>query len=97
MMRAKVIIISLFTFLAITCFNPIYSQDGSKSNRKAEKEVVKQRKAKGKEARKNDKATLKNHYKAQGKKTSKRMKKNQKRTIKQKKNKRPPFWESWFN
>lgn len=96
-MRAKVVIIYLFTFLAITCVNTLYSQDGSKSNRRAEKEVVKQRKAKGKEARKNDKATMKKHYKAQGKKTSKRMKKNQKRTIKQKKNKRPPFWESWFN
>jgi hypothetical protein len=62
-----------------------------------QKEVAKQRKEKGKAARKEDKAMLKNHYKAQGKETSKRMKKNHKRTIKQKKNKRPPFWKKWFS
>lgn len=95
-MRAKLIILCLFTFLCSTYNNPLYSQDGSKSNKRAEKELVKQRKAKGKEARKADKATMKNHYKAQGKATSKRMKRNQKNTIKKKKNKRPPFWKSWF-
>lgn len=95
-MRTKLIILCLLTFLCSTYNNPLYSQGGSKSNKRAEKELVKQRKTKGKEARKSDKATLKNHYKSQGKATSKRMKKNQKKTIKMKKNKRPPFWKSWF-
>lgn len=82
------------------CFSStsyVYAQGGSKSNRKAEKELVKQRKAKGKEARKSDKKVMKNHYKSQGKKTEKRMKKNQRKTIKMKKNRRPPFWKSWFS
>ena len=96
-MRTKVIILKLFIFLCFISTTHVYAQDGSKSNRKAEKELVKQRKAKGKAARKSDKEVMKNHYKAQGKKTKKRMKKNQRKTIKMKKNKRPPFWKSWFN
>jgi hypothetical protein len=96
-MRAKLLILFILTLLSVTYTNDIYSQKAPKSNRKAEKEVAKQRKEKGKEARKSDKDAMKKHYKAQGKKTSRRMKKNQRKTIKLKKNKRPPFWESWFS
>lgn len=96
-MRAKLIILFILTLLSVTYTNDIYSQKAPKNNRKAEKEVSKQRKAKGKEARKTDNDAIKKHYKSQGKKTSRRMKKNQRKTIKLKKNKRRPFWESWFS
>lgn len=96
-MRAKLLILFILTLLSVTCTNDIYSQKAPKSARKADKEVSKQRKEKGKEARKSDNDAMKRHYKSQGKKTSRRMKRNQRKTIKIKKNKRPPFWKSWFS
>jgi DNA-binding transcriptional regulator YbjK len=96
-MRAKVIIISFFILLAFVFTNQLCAQDSSLSNKKAEKEVVKQRKAKGKAARKDDKKVMKSHYKAQGKETRKRMKKNERKSKRIRKNKKPPFWESWFS
>jgi len=96
-MRAKLLILFILTLMSVTYTNDIYSQKAPKSNRKAEKEVSKQRKAKGKEARKSDNDAIKRHYKSQGKKTNRRMKRNQRKTIKMKKNKRPPFWKTWFS
>ena len=52
-MRAKLLILFILTLLSVTCTNDIYSQKAPKSARKAEKEVVKQRKVKGKGSAKN--------------------------------------------
>jgi len=95
-LKAKVIILHLFLILANVYSSDLLAQDQPKNNRQANKEVAKQRKSKAKEAKKADKEAMKFHYKSQGKKTKRRMKKNQKRTIKMKKNKKPPFWKSWF-
>ena len=96
-MRAKLIILSLFASLSFFSNAKLLGQDASPSNKKVDKEVRKQKKAKGKEARKEDKKAIQAHYKAQGKETRKRMKRNERKSKRLKKNRRPPFWKSWFN
>ena len=96
-MSTKVIIITFSILITLMYPAALYSQDAPKGNKQANNELVKQRKAKGKEAKKADKKAIKAHYKAQGRKTKRRMKKNQRRSNRKKKNRRPPFWKSWFS
>jgi len=95
-MRAKLIIISVFVFFGLLTPNKVLAQDNPRSNKRANKELVKQQKKKRKEAKKDDKAAMKWHYKSQGKSTRKRMKKNHRKTKRLLKNKKPPFWKTWF-
>lgn len=96
-MAAKLKILLVLFVLLVTHNTSIYSQDSPKSSRKQDKELSKQRRNRDKVAQKEYDDALKLHYDRQGKKTKKRMKKNQRKTKKIKKNKRPPFWEKWFN
>ena len=94
--RAKIQIL-LLTLLLIGISPAFIAQDKPRSNKKAEKELVKQRKAKGKEARKMDKEAMKRHYDAQGKATRKRMRKSKKKSESINRNRRQPFWKKWFS